>query len=71
MKKGSRAVLQFYPEFPEQSDILTKLALESGFTGGVLVDNPKSKKAKKWFLILDSGLIKDDVATSVNKNKFN
>ena len=47
MSRGSRAVFQFYPENPEQVELLTSAALRAGFTGGLLVDYPNSAKAKK------------------------
>lgn len=48
MSRGSRAVFQFYPENPQQLELLTSAAIRAGFTGGVLVDYPNSAKAKKY-----------------------
>ena len=42
-----RAVLQLYPETPQQMELITNAALKSGFGGGVVVDYPNSTKAKK------------------------
>lgn len=53
--RGRRAVLQFYPHSQEQVDMLTKTALKSGFSGGVVIDYPNSKKAKKYYLCLLNG----------------
>jgi len=47
MKKGARAVLQFYPETPEQAVLISECASKVGFAGGVVVDFPNSTKAKK------------------------
>jgi len=55
MSRGSRAIFQFYPENPEQVELLTSAALRAGFTGGLLVDYPNSAKAKKYFLVLMAG----------------
>lgn len=44
---GARCCFQFYPDNPEQLDIITNAALENGFTGGLVVDFPHSTKAKK------------------------
>lgn len=35
--------------------MLTSSALKNGFTGGVIVDYPNSKKAKKYYLFLIAG----------------
>lgn len=55
LRKGTRAVLQLYPENKQQLDMLTMAALRSGFTGGVVVDYPNSTRAKKMFLVLMCG----------------
>lgn len=55
LKKGSRAVFQFYPDSPEQIQTLTDCALRNGFGGGVVVDFPNSTKSKKYYLCLWAG----------------
>lgn len=55
MVKGGRCAFQFYPESPEQIENLTNAAMKNGFTGGLIVDYPNSKKAKKYFLYLTAG----------------
>ena len=52
LKRGGRAVLQFYPETAEQAVLITETATQCGFTGGVVVDYPNSAKAKKHYLVL-------------------
>ncbi|KAF8821409.1 methyltransferase [Cardiosporidium cionae] len=54
---GSRAVFQFYPESPQQIEMITSAAMRCGFGGGLLVDYPNSAKAKKYFLCLWAGFI--------------
>jgi 18S rRNA (guanine1575-N7)-methyltransferase len=44
---GGRCCFQFYPDNPEQVDIITNAALRYGFSGGVIIDFPNSTKAKK------------------------
>jgi len=56
LTRGSKAVFQFYPEGPEQVEMITVSALRCGFTGGLLVDYPNSTKAKKYFLVLFAGV---------------
>jgi len=55
LSRGSRAVFQFYPESPDQIELITTQSMRAGFTGGVLIDYPNSTKAKKFFLVLMTG----------------
>jgi len=67
---GARCCFQFYPDNPQQIDIITNSALENGFTGGLVVDFPHSSKAKKYYLFLQAGYTKDsldDVVSSIPK----
>lgn len=52
LKRGGRAVLQFYPETAEQAVLISETATRVGFAGGVVVDYPNSAKAKKHYLVL-------------------
>lgn len=52
LKRGGRAVLQFYPETAEQAILICETATACGFSGGVVVDYPNSAKAKKHYLVL-------------------
>eukprot|EP00475_Leptophrys_vorax_P014236 TRINITY_DN2063_c0_g1_i1.p1 TRINITY_DN2063_c0_g1~~TRINITY_DN2063_c0_g1_i1.p1 ORF type:complete len:245 (+),score=57.09 TRINITY_DN2063_c0_g1_i1:184-918(+) len=56
MIRGARAVFQFYPENPQQMEMISSAAMRSGFGGGILVDYPNSTKAKKYYLILFAGV---------------
>ncbi|GAB66844.1 S-adenosylmethionine-dependent methyltransferase [Plasmodium cynomolgi strain B] len=47
LKRGARAVFQFYPDSAEQIETLTSFAMKAGFGGGVVVDFPNSAKSKK------------------------
>uniref|UniRef100_A0A7S1TDM7 18S rRNA (guanine(1575)-N(7))-methyltransferase Bud23 C-terminal domain-containing protein n=1 Tax=Compsopogon caeruleus TaxID=31354 RepID=A0A7S1TDM7_9RHOD len=55
LRKGSRAVFQFYPENADQLELITSAAMRNGFSGGVVVDFPNSAKAKKYYLCLNAG----------------
>ena len=35
--------------------MITSAAMKNGFTGGIIIDYPNSKKAKKYFLFLMAG----------------
>jgi 18S rRNA (guanine1575-N7)-methyltransferase len=50
--RGGRAVFHFYPESPEQIDIILNSATKAGFSGGLVIDYPNSTKAKKYYLCL-------------------
>jgi len=56
LSRGCKAVFQFYPESPDQVELITSQAMRAGFTGGVVVDYPNSTKAKKMFLTLFAGV---------------
>ena len=69
---GARCAFQFYPANSEQINLITKAALENGFTGGVVVDYPHSTKKKKYYLFLQAGFTKEsikDVMDSIPKNE--
>jgi 18S rRNA (guanine1575-N7)-methyltransferase len=55
LHRGSRAVLQFYPESPIQMEMAVRCATQCGFTGGLVVDYPNSTKAKKHYLTITAG----------------
>lgn len=55
LRRGGKAVLQFYPSGADQAELITNQAMRSGFTGGVIVDYPNSTRAKKMFLMLFAG----------------
>jgi len=59
MSRGGRAVFQFYPENPQQVELITTQAMKAGFTGGLVVDYPNSTRAKKIFLCLFAGVVAD------------
>ncbi|KTW31411.1 hypothetical protein T552_00055 [Pneumocystis carinii B80] len=55
LARGARAVFQFYPETDQSMSIITSLANKCGFSGGVVIDYPDTKKAKKYYLVLQAG----------------
>ena len=58
---GARCAFQFYPDNPQQIELITKSAIESGFSGGVVVDFPHSTKMKKYYLFLQAGYTKESI----------
>jgi 18S rRNA (guanine1575-N7)-methyltransferase len=65
LKRGGKAVLQFYPETEGQSATVMAEAKRAGFGGGIVVDYPESKKARKYYLCLIAGSTSANVAFSV------
>jgi len=63
LAKGARAIFQFYPETPQQMELITTQAMKAGFSGGLVVDYPNSTKAKKIFLCLFAGEPSYDLPT--------
>eukprot|EP00043_Microstomoeca_roanoka_P006955 m.67425 g.67425 ORF g.67425 m.67425 type:complete len:281 (-) comp13632_c0_seq2:63-905(-) len=57
MAHGARAVFQFYPDSPDQMQLITQQAMKCGFTGGIVIDYPNSTRAKKIYLCLFAGVI--------------
>lgn len=55
LQRGSRAVFQFYPESDDQIQFIMSFATKAGFGGGLVVDYPNSKKARKFYLVLMAG----------------
>ncbi|KAF7969284.1 hypothetical protein HWV62_27819 [Athelia sp. TMB] len=55
LRNPSRAVFQFYPSDDDQIQLITSTAQKAGFGGGIVVDYPNSKKARKVFLVLFVG----------------
>lgn len=71
LKNPSRAVFQFYPSSDDQVQLITNCAQKAGFGGGLVVDYPNSKKARKMYLCLmvgqqeiPKGLEEEHAATS-------
>ena len=52
LRRDAKAVMQFYPENPEQAVMIVQAASRVGFAGGLVVDYPNSSKAKKFYLCL-------------------
>ncbi|KAF9158049.1 hypothetical protein DFQ27_005894 [Actinomortierella ambigua] len=55
LRRGARAIFQFYPENDDQIQLIMGVAVRCGFEGGLVVDYPNSKKAKKFYLCLFAG----------------
>lgn len=56
LSRGARAIFQFYPESDDQVQFMMSIAQKAGFSGGLVVDYPNSRKAKKFYLCLFAGV---------------
>ena len=54
LRRGGKAVCQFYPKNAAQRDIISGAALKAGFGAGILEDAPGTKNSK-MFLVLTVG----------------
>lgn len=55
LRRGGKAVCQFYPVNQDQIDQILHSAKVSGFGGGMIIDRPESKRHKKYYLVLTAG----------------
>ncbi|KYK56072.1 hypothetical protein DCS_08038 [Drechmeria coniospora] len=54
LKRGGRAVCQFYPKNDTQRNMITQAAIKAGFGAGILEDDPGTKNVK-LYLVLTAG----------------
>lgn len=54
LKRGSRCVFQLSRD-KSQTDLIATTALDVGFSGGMIVDNPTSASQRKMYLVMVAG----------------
>ncbi|KAI4220159.1 MAG: hypothetical protein L6R36_007822 [Xanthoria steineri] len=54
LRRGGRAVCQFYPKNDAQRSLISSAAIKAGFGTGILEDDPGTKKSK-LYLVLTAG----------------
>ncbi|PNS20546.1 hypothetical protein CAC42_5996 [Sphaceloma murrayae] len=64
LRRGGRAVCQFYPRDAGQREMISKAAVKAGFGAGILEDDPGTKNAK-LYLVLTVGGAGGDITTVV------
>lgn len=62
--KGGKFVAQFYPKDDSQISAILEAAKVSGFGGGLVIDDPESKRHRKHYLVLTAGLSERSVNLS-------
>ncbi|KAI1470151.1 methyltransferase [Daldinia caldariorum] len=55
LKRGGRAVCQFYPKNDEQKKMITSAAVRAGFGAGLLEDDPDTKNVKVYLVLTVGG----------------
>lgn len=55
LKRGGRAVCQFYPKNKIQRDMISSAAVKAGFGAGILEDDPETKNAKLYLVLTVGG----------------
>lgn len=55
LRRGGKFVAQFYPLNDIQTQAILGAAKVAGFGGGLIIDDPESKKHKKFYLVLTAG----------------
>ncbi|KAI9641014.1 18S rRNA (guanine1575-N7)-methyltransferase [Ciborinia camelliae] len=55
LKRGGRAVCQFYPKNDEQRTMISGAAIKAGFGAGILEDDPGTKNAKLYLVLTVGG----------------
>ncbi|KAI1006200.1 hypothetical protein K3495_g2024 [Podosphaera aphanis] len=55
LKRGGRAVCQFYPKNIQQRTMISAAAIKAGFSAGILEDDPGTKNAKLYLVLTVGG----------------
>lgn len=55
LKRGGRAVCQFYPKNDIQRKMITTAAVKAGFGAGILEDDPETKNVKVYLVLTVGG----------------
>ena len=63
LKRGGRAVCQFYPKNAQQRSMISHAAIKAGFGAGILEDDPETKNVKVYLVLTVGG---GDVTGAVN-----
>ena len=63
LKRGGKAVCQFYPKNDTQRSMITSAAIKAGFGAGVLEDDPETKNVKLYLVLSIGG---GDITATVN-----
>lgn len=65
LKRGGRAVCQFYPKNDEQKKMITSAAVKAGFGAGLLEDDPDTKNVKVYLVLTVGAAIVDGQTSDI------
>jgi len=65
LKRGGRAVCQFYPKNDQQKKMITEAAVKAGFGAGILEDDPETKNHKLYLVLTVGGSAQQGDITGV------
>lgn len=65
LRRGGKAVCQFYPKNDEQKKMVSSAAVKAGFGAGLLEDDPGTKNAKTYLVLTVGGGDMDGDITGV------
>ncbi|KAL8737343.1 MAG: hypothetical protein Q9181_001760 [Wetmoreana brouardii] len=68
LRRGSRAVCQFYPKNEAQRSMISNAAIKAGFGAGILEDDPGTKNSKIYLVLTVGGGETQGDTASVVKN---
>ncbi|KAL8943661.1 MAG: hypothetical protein Q9216_000949 [Gyalolechia sp. 2 TL-2023] len=68
LRRGGRAVCQFYPKNDAQRSMITSAAIKAGFGAGILEDEPGTKNLKYYLVLTIGGGEAQGDITDVVKN---
>nr|POE82703.1 18s rrna (guanine(1575)-n(7))-methyltransferase [Quercus suber] len=63
LRRGGKAVCQFYPKNTQQRNMISSAAIKAGFGAGILEDDPETKNVKLYLVLTVGG---GDVTGAVN-----
>ncbi len=61
LRRGARAVCQFYPRDEVQRSMISSAAIRAGFGAGILEDDPGTKNAKLYLVLTVGGGMVEDI----------
>jgi 18S rRNA (guanine1575-N7)-methyltransferase len=65
LRRGGRAVCQFYPKNDQQKKMITEAAVRAGFGAGLLEDDPGTKSVKLYLVLTVGGAQSDGKAGDI------
>ncbi|KAL8726053.1 MAG: hypothetical protein Q9166_006968 [cf. Caloplaca sp. 2 TL-2023] len=68
LRRGGRAVCQFYPKNDAQRSLISSAAIKAGFGAGILEDDPGTKNTKLYLVLTVGGAETQGDVTTVVKN---